>query len=184
MPAAFHTIAHEELSSGNVSLMRALFDHEYSGTYGDWDPDQPYGYAPADFHVIAVDEGRLLGHVGFQRREILVGGVDVAVAGTGGVLVEEDARGSGLGRRLMRRAQQAMLDIGGIRFGYLGCRPAVVPFYESAGWRRVHARERHSDRLDHAKTVVDDRTPILISSVLSEVDSWPAGDIDLRGAPW
>ena len=28
-------------------------------------------------------------------------------------------------------------------FGYLGCRPEVVPFYQATGWRRIDVVERH-----------------------------------------
>ena len=77
-----------------------------------------------------------------------MGVCDVAVAGTGGVLVRKESRGIGLGAALMRRAQAAMrsFDVPGkpkAEFGYLGCRPEVVPFYQATGWRRIDVVERH-----------------------------------------
>ena len=77
-----------------------------------------------------------------------MGVCDVVVAGTGGVLVRKESRGIGLGAALMRRAQAAMrsFDVPGkpkAEFGYLGCRPEVVPFYQATGWRRIDVVECH-----------------------------------------
>ena len=144
----FRAVLHSDLSRRELECLRDLFDGEYFWEHGPWDPDAPYGYAPADVHVIASSDGRLLGHVGFQLRSIAVGVCDVAVAGTGGVLVRKESRGVGLGAALMRRAQAAMrsFDVPGkpkAEFGYLGCRPEVVPFYQATGWRRIDVVERH-----------------------------------------
>ena len=144
----FRAVLHSDLSRRELECLRDLFDGEYFREHGPWDPDAPYGYAPADVHVVVSSGGRLLGHVGFQLRSIAVGVCDVAVAGTGGVLVRKESRGIGLGAALMRRAQTAMrsFDVPGrpkAEFGYLGCRPEVVPFYQATGWRRIDVVERH-----------------------------------------
>jgi Acetyltransferase (GNAT) family. len=144
----FRAVLHSDLSRRELECLRDLFDGEYFREHGPWDPDAPYEYAPADVHVIAASDGRLLGHVGFQLRSIAVDIRDVVVAGTGGVLVRKESRGIGLGAALMRRAQDAMrsFDVPGkprAEFGYLGCRPEVVPFYQATGWRRIDVVERH-----------------------------------------
>ena len=144
----FRAVLHSDLSRRELECLRDLFDGEYFREHGPWDPDAPYGYAPADVHVVVSSDGRLLGHVGFQLRSIAVGVCGVAVAGTGGVLVRKESRGIGLGAALMRRAQAAMrsFDVPGkpkAEFGYLGCRPEVVPFYQATGWRRIDVGERH-----------------------------------------
>lgn len=144
----FRAVLHSDLSRRELECLRDLFDGEYFREHGPWDPDAPYGYAPADVHVVVSSGGRLLGHVGFQLRSIAVGVCDVAVAGAGGVLVCKESRGIGLGAALMRRAQAAMrsFDVPGrpkAEFGYLGCRPEVVPFYQATGWRRIDVVERH-----------------------------------------
>jgi aminoglycoside 2'-N-acetyltransferase I len=182
MPEEFRVASHSALTGSELSALRGLFDREYFAEYGAWDPDRPYGYSPADVHTLAFVDSALVGHVGFQVRTITVGGEELMVAGTGGVLVDEVARGSGLGRRLMRRAQESMWDDERSQFGYLGCREAVVPFYASAGWRRVRAVERHASMHDPRSTVVSSDGPLLIFPIRG-VD-WPAGEIDLRGTPW
>jgi len=144
----FRAVLHSDLSRRELECLRDLFDGEYFREHGPWDPDAPYGYAPADVHVVVSSDGRLLGPVGFQLRSIAVGVCGVTVAGTGGVLVRKESRGIGLGAALMRRAQASMrsFDVPGrprAEFGYLGCRPEVVPFYQATGWRRIDVVERH-----------------------------------------
>lgn len=144
----FRAVLHSDLSRRELECLRDLFDGEYFREHGPWDPDAPYGYAPADVHVVVSSDGRLLGHVGFQLRSIAVGVCGVTVAGTGGVLVRKESRGIGLGAALMRRAQASMrsFDVPGkprAEFGYLGCRPEVVPFYQATGWRRIDVVECH-----------------------------------------
>jgi GNAT superfamily N-acetyltransferase len=181
MPEEFRVVSHRALTGSQASALRGLFDREYLAEYGAWDPDRPYGYSPASVHTLAFVNSTLVGHVGYQVRTITVAGAEVPVAGTGGVLVDEAARGSGLGRRLMRRAQEAMWADERIQFGYLGCREAVVPFYESAGWQRVRAVERHTSMQDPRSTVVSS-DPLLVFPLRG--DEWPTGEIDHRGTPW
>lgn len=122
--------------------------------------------------------------MGFQSRRIAVGADDVLVAGTGGVLVDERLRGTGLGQRVMRLAQKVMRGETGVDFGFLGCRREVVPFYESAGWVQIYATERCLSRLDQKSVVVSEGGPNLICSAKRSASEWPKGDIDLRGTPW
>lgn len=103
-------VPHSALSGSQLDAMRELFDREYLAEHGEWHPDQPYGYSPASVHTLAYAGSALVGHVGFQVRTIGVGETEVTVAGTGGVLVDDLARGTGLGRRLMRRAQEVMCE--------------------------------------------------------------------------
>lgn len=176
-------VAHSALTVGDIDELRWLFDQEYLHDFGSWDPNQPYGYAPHDLHVIARSDDGVVGHVGWARRAIGVGGAAVAVAGVGGVLISERARGERLGKRLMASATQSMMDAGGIDFGYLGCREEVVPFYTSCGWSRVLAAERSVGR---DGLLVEDvpGQPLLVLPITSERAAWPAGMIDLRGRAW
>jgi GNAT superfamily N-acetyltransferase len=176
-------VRHDDLRRTHLEQLQVLFDREYLDDYGPWTPDAPYGYSPADVHLLVTHGFELVAHAGFRRRVIAVGDHDVAVGGTGGVLVREHARRGGLGGRLMSHLAGAMRSTGGIEYGYLGCRPEVVPFYASSGWHRVTATERSRSRLDGTVVVTTDY-PILILPVIRAVSDWPAGAIDLRGTPW
>ena len=176
-------VAHDALAGRELDLLRLLFDREYLETFGPWDPEQPYGYAGHDTHVIArAINGGIVAHVGWAHRVIGVGESDVSIAGVGGVLVSEGARGASLGRRLMARAAETMADDGRIEFGYLGCREEVVPFYVSCGWQRIAATE-HSVSRTGIPVTVEPGPPLLVLPVADD-RLWPTGSIDLRGRAW
>ena len=122
-------------------------------------------------------------HVEWARRAIGVGRAEVAIAGVGGVLISESARGQRLGKRLMSSATQSMLDAGGIDFGSLGCCEDVVPFYRTCRWSRVWAVERSIGR---DGLLVEDLPgqSLRVLLMASELAAWPAGAIDLRGRAW
>ena len=176
-------VANDDLTPVELEGLGRLFDGEYLDHFGSWTPDCPYGYSPADIHVIASCDGVIIGHVGMQKRIITVGENNVTVAGIGGVLVHADWRGRGIGIKLMRAAQTTLRDKMAAEFGYLGCRPSIVGFYETAGWRRIHVTERSLSRLD-GTTVTTNVDPILICPGTRDVTDWPTGDVDLRGRPW
>ncbi len=194
-------VEHSALTPAELTALRALFDREYRSVHGEWDPEQPYGYAPASTHAIVFDAaGSAVAHVGFQRREITVGRAQVVVAGTGGVLVDDGLRGQGLGELAMSLARGAMRATPDLEYGYLGCREDVVPFYERTGWHRIRVVERSTPRSLPPETmmppetvmraeasveaVVEAGSPVLISPIRQSVDSWPPGVVDLRGRPW
>lgn len=184
MDEVIHVRRHDDLTSAELDALAHLFDSEYQNEYGAWNPDEPYGYSPADTHVMAFHSRELIAHVGFQRRLISVGGREILVAGTGGVLVDKSSRGTGIGGRTLRCAQKVMRDEAGVDFGFLGCREEVVPFYKSTGWVQIHATERCLSRLDQISVVVSEGGPNLVCSAKRTVSQWPQGDIDLRGTPW
>ena len=174
---------HTDLTPEQLDGLGRLFAAEYREDFGEWDPDQPYGYAPHDVHVIATRDGEAVGHVGWARRSITVGGRPVRIAGVGGVLVAPSGRGHHLGQRLMRAAVDSMRAHSDAEFGYLGCAESVVPFYVSCGWRRIVAAERCIG-LDGQPTQTAPGAPLLVMPLRGTEQLWPAGEIDLQGRPW
>ncbi|MGL3806138.1 GNAT family N-acetyltransferase [Paeniglutamicibacter sp. R2-26] len=172
-----------DLTAAELDAIENPFDNEYRNEFGAWNPDVPYGYSPADTHVLAFHGQALAAHVAFQRRQISVGSQEILVAGTGGVLVDERYRGTGLGGRTLRHAQTVMRDETGVDFGFHGCRREIVPIYESAGWVQVHAVERCLSRLDQTSVVVSEGGSNLVCSAKRHASQWAQGDIDLRGTP-
>lgn len=180
---AIDVVAHSDLTADDVTRLRRLFDAEYQQGFGDWDPDLPYGYAPHDFHIAARQGGETVGHVGWARRVICVGDREIVIAGVGGVMVSDLARGERLGSRLMNRAAESMADAGGIAFGYLGCREEVVSFYTACGWTRIFAGERSIGRAGRPAFDPPGQ-PLLVLPIGHRLASWPGGDVDLRGRAW
>lgn len=136
--------------------MKQLFDDEYTALYGSWNQSQPYGYSPAELHVVAISNGEIIGNVGMQRRLITVGSQQILVAGTGGVLVKPAYRQAGLGQKLLSSLQEVNRTLAPVDYGYLGCREEVVPFYESSHYTRINATERYvSDDSDRTHRITD-----------------------------
>lgn len=182
MSLTFRVVRHHELTDDDLSGLRALFDAEYLTQFGEWNPEQPYGYARHDVHVIASRGDDTVGHVGWAHRGISVGEREMTIAGVGGVLVAKAARGLQLGEQLMRTVVISMGDAGGIEFGYLGCREEVVPFYQACGWMRVVAAEWSLNRTG-SSSMDPPGQPLLVFPLGSSSD-WPEGEIDLRGRAW
>jgi acetyltransferase, GNAT family len=175
---------HDDLTATDLASLAALFDTEYRASFGPWTPERPYGYAGHDVHILARRGSRIVGHAGFQRRRIAIGAGKLTIAGVGGVLVAPEVRGTGLGTQLMDAAAAAMRSRTGINAGHLGCREDVVPFYESCGWQRIAAPERHIDRLSGEVVENPPGPPLLILPITLALEDWPSGMIDLRGRPW
>lgn len=163
--------------------LQQLFDGEYLQEHGYWTREQPYGYASFDLRALAFVDNHVIGHVACQKRTLLVGGQEVIVAGTGGVLVHPDHRQKGIAQQLLGHLQRASVEQLGVAYGYLGCREAVVPFYEACGYVRIEAEEHSLERMTH-QPVIATGTPIMICDGTESVTTFPTGIIDLQGLPW
>lgn len=172
-----------ELTPVDYADMAALFDSEYADEWGPWDPKQGYGYAQGELHALARRDGQLLGYAASARRFIGVGTDELLIAGTGGVLTRKDARGIGVGRKVLLALQDTSRSCAPADFGLLGCREEVVTFYESCGYTRIHSLILDVSPRD-AMTVVRSHGPTMICAGTRSADDWPEGTIDLRGLPW
>lgn len=186
MTETIMAIPHVDLTGELQDSVRALFDAEYLQSFGAWSPELPYGYAGHDLHLIAEQDGAVVGHVGWAHRLIAVGEQNLNIAGVGGVLVSPSARGSGLGQHLMKAAldtMRIMNDQGIVRldFAYLGCREEVAGFYESCGFSRIRAREFYVDRKGNP-AVSEPGEPLYVFPLSTQ--SFPQGDINLAGRHW
>ena len=182
-PSSWPTIAlnwHHNLTTGQLDDLNRLFAAEYGEDFREWNPDQPYGYAPHDMHVVATLDAQTVGHIGWAQRSITVGGRPVTIAG---VLVAPNVRGHNLGQRLMRAAVDSMRVQSDAEFGYLGCDETVVPFYVSCGWQRIVASEHYIGR-GGQPTQSTPGEPLLVMPLREAHQPWPAGEIDLQGRPW
>jgi len=172
-----------ELSAVDYAEMAVLFDSEYAGDWGPWNPKQGYGYARGELHCLGRDGGELVGYAASARRFVGVGRSEVVVAGIGGVLTGAAVRGRGVGRALLSVLQDAMRGSAIADFGILGCREEVVPFYQSCGFTLVESVIRDVSPHD-AMTVLETAGPTLICPGTRPVEAWPEGTVDLRGLPW
>lgn len=120
-----------DLTKKQLVGIKELFDNEYAALYGAWNQTQPYGYSPAELHVLAIKDGQVVRNIGMQRRQISVGNQEVTIAGTGGMLISPSYRKYGLGRKLLSALQEASRTIAPVDYGYLDVEKMLYLFMKS-----------------------------------------------------
>jgi GNAT superfamily N-acetyltransferase len=92
-----------------------------------------------DFHFLGYEKGQLVSHVGLVKDEVQVAGNPMPVAGIGGVVTIPSARGKGYAHILLQHAAGYVCAEMNVEYGMLFCLPALIPFYQSAGWVEVNS---------------------------------------------
>ena len=149
---------------------------------GEKDTSQTRAYQlqwrPTEKHVLIVEGGRNVCHVGLVKHTVAVEGHPVAVAGIGGVLTRPECRGRGYGRIAMKAAEALVSSEMGVDFMLLFCRPALQCWYEDLGWVKV------------SSTVwVEQQQGTIVQPLVSMVrclgtKQWPHGEVRLGCLPW
>jgi len=149
---------------------------------GEEDPSQTSAYQlqwrPTEKHVLTVEGGRMVCHVGLLKHSVTVEGHLVAIAGIGGVLTRPECRGRGYGRMAMREAEAFALSQMGVEFMLLFCRPALQCWYEGLGWIKVSG----------TVWVEQEQGPIVQPLVpmvrCLGAKQWPLGEVRVGCLPW
>ena len=169
------------LTDAGRTELRAFLVAAYAPHHADVFSRHDFWGGPPPARVIARSpDGTLLAHPGFSARTIAVGKAEVRVAGVGAVATHPTHRGGGLGRSLFDRLAEYLASSGAADFALLECRDAVVGFYEACGFRHS---VRTVTALDPATGEVDVSTSNLMVRPLGR-ETFPAGDVDLRGVRW
>ncbi len=110
---------------------------------------------------IAVRDGRIVGHIGIWGHRRRIGRATVRSGGLGAVCTHGDARGTGLGRRLMEAVLAAM-RAGGYDTSFMA---GIPGFYSRFGWvpfcGRTAVRLRTADLPADGPTVRLRRAPLV-----------------------
>lgn len=67
---SIEVLVHQELPEADLRGLRQLFESDYLKGFGESDPQQHYGYASHDVHIMARIEGRVVGHVGWAPARV------------------------------------------------------------------------------------------------------------------
>lgn len=106
-----------------------------SATGIEFDPTE--SYIPDERRVVALDDGRLVGHAGAWPFQQTFGGRPVASGGVGAVIVEGTHRGQGIAGRLLAALLDRMRDQGDVISTLY---PATVGPYRRWGWEVAGVR--------------------------------------------
>lgn len=93
-------------------------------------------WAPKEQRVVVyANDGRICSHAALLRRQCLVNGEAIAVAGIGSVATHPEFRGQGFATAALLRAKE-VLQSSDAEIGVLFCAPKNVSFYERLEWRK------------------------------------------------
>ncbi|GIL41088.1 GNAT family N-acetyltransferase [Roseiterribacter gracilis] len=136
-------------------------------------------WAQPDLWFLERQGDAIRGCVGVVWREIVADGVWVRVGGIASLVVVPDARGSGLGKRLLDRALDEIRAMPSVAAGMLLCELNLVPFYQRLGWTRVGGAIRCMQR----GTEIDWSGAVMLHAITpSALDH--ARVLRLNGLPW
>jgi nodulation protein A len=177
-----HLVGEKDLTRAQEERIQALLLAAFPQYREIWSRHTFWG-GPAEYRLWLECEDKIIAHLGFAKRTICVGEQDVLIAGIGAVATRPDFQGRGLGKQLFAELRKILLTQLSVDFGYLGCREAVIGFYEKAGFTLyrqtvycLNPYEQQWNYDDGAQMVMPIRKPLT---------DWNAtGLIDLRGMPW
>jgi len=176
-------VAEQDLTPADHAAISALLISAFPQYWDIFGAASWYGGRPDHRLWLEEPDGAAVAHLDFERRVIGVGNQEVLVAGVGEVATHPAWQGQGLGRRLMGELGRVLTTDTPVSFGYLGCREAVVGFYERVGWHRVRQTIRDIDPATGQWTMSE--APTLIRPAMAPLAAWPReGVVDLRGMWW
>ncbi|MGB2589213.1 MAG: GNAT family N-acetyltransferase [Candidatus Acidiferrum sp.] len=149
---------------------------------GEDDPSETSLYQlqwrPTEKHVLILEGGMTVCHVGLVGQAVEVQGNPVSIAGIGGVLTRRGCRGRGYCRIAMGVAEVLALNQMAVSFILLFCRPALQSLYQHLGWIEVSS-----------PVWVEQIQGNVLLPMISMVkplrgEQWPKGEIRLGSRPW
>jgi GNAT superfamily N-acetyltransferase len=149
---------------------------------GEKDPSQTGGYQlqwrPTEKHVLLVEGGKTVCHVGIVGHTVEVQGNPISIAGIGGVLARPGCRGRGYSRIAMEAAEAFVWRQMAVNFILLFCRPGVQSLYEHLGWVKV------SSPVWVEQAQGDVLLPLVSMVKCLGAEPWPKGEVRLASRPW
>jgi len=134
--------------------------------------------SPIETMALGRIDGELVTLLSLLRREILVGGKSVWVAGVGGVGTHPNWQKRGLSSRLLQAAEKFMREKMDVSFGLLFCADERRSFYGRVGWKYI-AEEIYFIQDGGRRSL---ETAVMVLPFAEQ--AWLSGDIDLCGLPW
>ena len=96
--------------------------------------EQDWAHCLGGMHVLAWEEGELVGHAAVVQRRLMNGERILRTGYLEGVVVRRSRQRQGIGGKLMDEAERVVRAAHEI--GALGASEAGAPFYLARGWRR------------------------------------------------
>lgn len=105
----------------------------------------------------AFDGDLLMAHARLRPYQQFWGGRPMAMGGVAGVVVAPEARGRGVGKRLMQAVAQRSLELGDLVSALY---PATIPIYRGLGWEIAGAQYRITMSAEALRTLGGREVPL------------------------
>jgi aminoglycoside 2'-N-acetyltransferase I len=118
-----------DLDAATLETVRALLQE----VFGEQLDDHDWEHALGGMHVLAREDGALIGHAAVVQRRLLHGGRALRSGYLEGVAVRRELHGRGVGAALMDAAERVVRDA--FALGALGSSDEALGFYAARGWQ-------------------------------------------------
>ena len=118
-----------ELSAADLAEIRVFLDEAFEGDFADAD----WEHALGGVHVLADDDGELVGHASVVQRRLAHHGLGIRTGYVEAVAVRADRRGHGLGSALMEEAEDVVRRA--YDLGALSTEERARGLYVRRGWQ-------------------------------------------------
>jgi aminoglycoside 2'-N-acetyltransferase I len=123
-------VASKELSDATKAELRTLLLDSFGGDFTDHDWQHGLG----GMHVIALDDGRTVGHAAVVGRRLYVGDAVYDGGYLEAVAVHPQWRRRGIGAEVVRAANAVVIET----YPIAALSTHMAAFYERLGWERWH----------------------------------------------
>lgn len=159
--------------------LAALLTRVYPAHATTFAGEHSWSGARPEARVIGLRGGAPVAHLGLLRRTLRLDDGDdgLLVGDVGLVAVDPALQRRGVGLALLRATSDALAQLA-LPYGFLTCRPAVVPFYERGGWVRLPGQV--SRMIDAEGRPEVNHGPALVLPVTAPLTRWPYGRTVVR----
>jgi GNAT superfamily N-acetyltransferase len=175
----FRFIPHAELTPELRDGIDALDHIAFAGDGVDDDPElSSIQWTTPNWMALGFLNEELVTQLCLPKREIKVGAEMVWAAGVGGMATHPKYQHKRYGSALLAATESFVRDQLRVPFGLLICADETRPFYELARWQFA------ADVLYFWQEGQRRKLKTCVMVLPLEGRAWPAGEIDLCGAPW
>jgi aminoglycoside 2'-N-acetyltransferase I len=132
MALGLRSLATAELTEDEVASIRRLLEDAFGEDEDERFADSDWAHALGGLHVVADDDGEIVGHASVVPRSLEAGPIPLRTGYVEAVATRRDRQGSGIGTDVMRLVGEhidATYALGALGTG-------AFHFYERLGWER------------------------------------------------
>lgn len=180
MDVHFETFKICDLGEGQKEKIKKFLIKVYSDNSGYI--NSVYTNRDLETCVLMFKDDELIGHVGITKRLVKHGDKKYLIAGIGDVAIKPGLQGKGLGKLLMKKANE-VIKSQGYELGLLFCHPKLDSFYCGCGWIK---KENGKILAFHHGILEDQRLSYLFPLNLNSEDKniWDSEDINIGEGGW